>query len=906
MPGILYYDQYLDTLRSTNDFISIFPSNQRTYTTQVQGTSSYIVTATWITLIVDPVQWYSNGDPNFYSSQVVGYYTGGSTSQFSTGVISLPQYLYTGPILPTSDRNVPITIVQMMYTVNQQTYHHRFGLIQEWEPGVTILDPIEDPYFIPISEEGLTNVITVNQSLEPYFAIYSTGSATTYSLIVEQNPGFSANPNPISNTVTIKITDQGLPIQIISDQVLTTNNFVNGITSVTFTITDSLIDIALSNPNTEYEVTTATIVGNNYHTVFSITNYHKIRSDWQNDFTNQYKGGYAELNLAVRGQKQQVITGTNMSLTVSTSENPVDIQENFNITLDAGNVSFNNTISLFLSTGSSTSTIGQFIFSNIENVFTTTISIFTAGVYVIYAKYPGDIITNTSTALLPSHSNFYIQSVLEGFTLPTTSSFTSTQVGDQITVFADSTVTTLTNIVSFFEGSTFLGTATFNRQIISINTVTTSTTYPDLGYFPIYNHSFQPQATPYWTSNFNPTTSTYRFIQPVQIPGQVYETRQVYPFNYWPMRKTLVRYKSSNENTATWLLTNTDDIQNTSTFSVKLGTKGYNVIGIVAIYSPFYNPNGAAVGIKWPEFFRNLPRPVLINNDEYTLVEWLGYGEFVVQGGGPYGVPVWVHYYRFTPEIPPSNTVFNLRRDYAKQTDLDTPNINMVSRNPITHYSIGQVTYNPAQIYNAMWFNNYDFQRQPNTSNSFFLLYDGPPPANADGYGYLIDLYGKINFMWYDRLNRNLYRLNHTNYNPPYVPGQLQWNLITTGTNYNPPDQSNYINIYNNFGNQVWISSNLNDPNANEIARRANNWFSAVTANQLPYYSFDGNLRAPAFTVTSTVTNITYGNKFIAQLTLSTGTVTNPSNLTATWPGTLSLNIEYGKYNPFNINITYP
>lgn len=922
MPGVLEPVNYLDTLRSINDFYSTFPSNQTTYLYTITGTNStgWAATITWQTLIVDQVSWNNQGQPNFANSQVIGYYQGGSTSQYSTGVISLPSYLYTGPILPTSEINVPITIVMVKFTKNGETNHYRFGLFQEYEPGITIADPTTDPYYIPINEE-ITSLIIISQTLSPSYSVYSTGSSTTYTLTVAQNPGFSPNPNPISNTVTVFLTDQGLPVQTIADQNLLTTNFVNGIVSATFTITNSLIDFALTNPGTEYAVTTSTLVGSDYLATFQITNTHKIKSVWLEDLNFEYSGGSAELIFKAQGVKQQLITGQTFSISVATSENPVDLQENFDITVDASNVKFNNTITLYLNTGSTTLTIANFNYSSLNpnNIFTTTYAITTAGVFNIYAAYPGDILTNTSTALLSTQSNIITQVVLEGNTLPTTSSFTSTLAGDVIRVYATSTAT-LTNNVSFFEGTTFLGSATWQREIISINTVTTTTNYPDEGFFPVWNWADkQPQATPFWTTDWA-TTSTYEFKKWTNVDPFDFnfnETRNLYPINSWPVKNTLLRYKSPSESTATWLNNVLDTIQTTGTYSVRLGNQGYNVIGLVAVYSAYPNAAGAAQGIRWPYFYNNLPRPIKIGGEDYTLVEWLGLKQVLVKQTGNFSTYVWIHYYRFTPEIPPSNNSWNLRRDYTRSNPFDSPNMTMVSRNPRTENAIAEVGLERGVYYGNfpplntlsnrwLWLEDGNTYIQRDTGDNNFFLVQRQPPPNVDDardYAYLIRSGPNI-VMWFDFLNWRLYRLNFTRYNPP-ISNLMTWDLIPIDAYYNPPSQASFQAVYNNFGNQTWTSTDLNSPAANEIARRANSWFNAVTTNQVPYYS-TGTVHAPAYSITTTVTNITYSNVYIATLTLSTGTIVNPFNLTATWPGTLALGPEFGKYNPFNIAITYP
>jgi len=110
--GILDYQRYLNTLQTLNNLGQTFPSNQQTYNFSVAGGATALWTATisWETLILDTVSYSSKASgyvPNVDSSQVVGYFEGGTSTQYTTGVISIPANMYTGPILPGGNFNVP-------------------------------------------------------------------------------------------------------------------------------------------------------------------------------------------------------------------------------------------------------------------------------------------------------------------------------------------------------------------------------------------------------------------------------------------------------------------------------------------------------------------------------------------------------------------------------------------------------------------------------------------------------------------------------------------------------------------------------------------------------------------------------------------------------------------------------
>lgn len=1003
MPGILYNDHYLDTLRSTNDFYSTFPSNQTTYTYTITGTVStgWVADVSWITLIVDPVAWYGNGNPNFYNSQVVGYYSGGSTSQYATGVLSLPQYLYTGPILPTSDRNVPITIVQVKWTRNGETHHHRFGLIQEWEPGVTILDPTEFENFNPIETNTATLLLSVEpniilwsnivrlraisdipmvpsvnqayfylqtatntllgtanftatidpitgfninaadfyynslvgtlvtgtnivfatfpgvgfytsatsnsatieiisgtplvvstQTITPNQVYYSTQTTATYNLTVISDPSYPPNLNAVTSTVILSITDQFQPVQIISPFILSTTSFSSGTLSQIFTITNELVDFTLSNTLTQYFIISDNLGPNQYTATIRIENTHDILAQWQQNTASQHLAGSTSLSFISSGIKDITIQGQAFPIHVSTQPNPSIRFENFSITVDAANRSFLGTITLYVSSGTSTSSVASYTYSstNTNNIFTTTLFLNTVGNYSIYAGYPGDLGTNIYSYNLSTQSNIINHQVV-GRDLPTTSSFTSTYI-DRILITTTYTGT-LTEFVSFFEGGSFLGTATWIKQI---TTVTTGISGVNEGTWSVANfRNFWPQSTPYWITS---QSSPYRNYELRKWNNQGTETRPSYPFNYYPNNKTLWKYKTISESSSTWRSNNIDTLVTVTSFTRGLGPLGYNVIG-------FQTPSTVCPT-------QNLPRPITVGVDTFELVEYLGYNpspDYLVYIDFS-GVPrvrggIW-HFYRFTPEIPPSGNSWDLRRDYTPQGPLDTPSLSMSSQygglNP--DFSIGNsrenVTtydaygYNPGNINPPIpfgWATVLGWQPRLSSGN-WLLIGDSDPVNQPFGSGYYPNTppqLGKQNY-WFNHKNWTMWRAIE-------IGNTFRgWQQVSTSTvsGFISADQTIFQNVYMSFANQVWTSNDLNDVDQNEIARRSNNWFNIVSGNN--------NISLPAFNYISTVTTIVQ----TATLVVNSGTIINPNNLTASWPGTLNYGPEYGSFNSFNISITYP
>ena len=108
------------------------------------------------TIVVDTVAFNRNtGQPNFSTSSVIGSFTRATiTGSSAPTVISasagtvkviLPANMYTGPVIPDARQNVPITVVGVTWSdasTPAQINTHRWALIQCWEPGVTIGDPV--------------------------------------------------------------------------------------------------------------------------------------------------------------------------------------------------------------------------------------------------------------------------------------------------------------------------------------------------------------------------------------------------------------------------------------------------------------------------------------------------------------------------------------------------------------------------------------------------------------------------------------------------------------------------------------------------------------------------------------------------------------------------------------------
>ncbi|CAB4128242.1 hypothetical protein UFOVP109_33 [uncultured Caudovirales phage] len=156
MAGILNFQQYIggpDAIQVEQ----VFPSTQKTLVYNFgQDITGWTFSADQQTIVVDTVAFNRNtGQPNFSTSSVIGSFTRANiTGSSAPTVISasagtvkviLPANMYTGPVIPDARQNVPITVVGVTWSdasTPAQINTHRWALIQCWEPGVTIGDPV--------------------------------------------------------------------------------------------------------------------------------------------------------------------------------------------------------------------------------------------------------------------------------------------------------------------------------------------------------------------------------------------------------------------------------------------------------------------------------------------------------------------------------------------------------------------------------------------------------------------------------------------------------------------------------------------------------------------------------------------------------------------------------------------
>jgi hypothetical protein len=566
--GILDYKRYLNTLQTLTNLGQTFPSSQQTYNFSVAGggTASWPATISWETLILDKVAFSSQATgyiPDVSNSEVVGYYEGSTATQYSSGVISIPANMYTGPILPGGDYNVPLTVVHIEWFDGTTTYAQQIGFIQQWEPGVPIGDPANDFDFaalygipsnltltgipgliygddlvliattdmaidlgtntrvrfyqraiggdillgtanfvgrtatfnlttignFPIGEYNFYAVssavkiylkatsndfnvrvaagvpLIVNTStFDPNKAYYFPGDNVTYNLGVYADPAFTATGVAISNTLTVTLIN-GFPPN--TQSVIGVTNFVNGQAQIPFTVDASMIDSARVYPQTQYSITQQQIdtVNGIYTATLLVRNTETVTSVWNSQFIGRYAGGTTSTSIQVATTTSVTVVADAFPITITQDSTNTFVSEEFIITVNTPNVAYYNTLTIFAQKGASLEAIYT---GNNSGTGQFTASVFissSTGTWTLFASYPGDLGLSLINANSSSTSNSLSHFIRNGNELlpPPILNFYRTPDNDILEVRA-STSTTLTNIVSFYEGTTLLGTAEWVRN----------------------------------------------------------------------------------------------------------------------------------------------------------------------------------------------------------------------------------------------------------------------------------------------------------------------------------------------------------------------------------------------------------------------------------------------------------
>ena len=162
MAGVLTLGQWLggpDDVKVE----SVFPSTKKIYAYNfARSIASWDFKLDYQTIVVDTITYDRvTGNPNFDSSEVIGYFPSGTVSTASNitvidsgaGIVNVthPSGLYTGAILPDARANTPILVMSFTWTDELgQVNSHRIAKILAWEPEVTVGSPTTSDGFVSL------------------------------------------------------------------------------------------------------------------------------------------------------------------------------------------------------------------------------------------------------------------------------------------------------------------------------------------------------------------------------------------------------------------------------------------------------------------------------------------------------------------------------------------------------------------------------------------------------------------------------------------------------------------------------------------------------------------------------------------------------------------------------------
>lgn len=152
MAGVLDYQRYIDLFYTAKNVQDHFPEQQLTVTYEFDdnGYDGWTGEIFWQTLVIDQLERDVNNNPVFTNSQVLGGFPADSMPAIANGILQFPENMYSGPIIPDRQINVPITVVNFRFTKDEQIFSQQFVLIENWMPGHPIGSPLDDENFQPL------------------------------------------------------------------------------------------------------------------------------------------------------------------------------------------------------------------------------------------------------------------------------------------------------------------------------------------------------------------------------------------------------------------------------------------------------------------------------------------------------------------------------------------------------------------------------------------------------------------------------------------------------------------------------------------------------------------------------------------------------------------------------------
>jgi hypothetical protein len=230
-----------------------------------------------------------------------------------------------------------------------------------------------------------------------------------------------------------------------------------------------MIDTLVLHTGTNYSIITSTQNTTSYTATILVTNTETVKTEWDYDVGLPYARGSASRTLQVGTTTVRTVLADVFPIVISQNISNTLAEDTFNISVSTPNRPYANNISIIAinqATGS-TSTIYSSNKSGTSSYVATLTNVLSTGTYTLYASYPGDIGNNIFWANRASESNTLTHIIRSGNILDAKFVFYSTSSYDVLRVWA-TTATTLTQVVSFYQDATLLGTSTWSRELIDI------------------------------------------------------------------------------------------------------------------------------------------------------------------------------------------------------------------------------------------------------------------------------------------------------------------------------------------------------------------------------------------------------------------------------------------------------
>jgi hypothetical protein len=784
-------------------------------------------------------------------------------------------------------------------------------------------------------EEGVPLIVTTS-TFTPSQEYYFPGHSVRYDLGVIADPAFTATGIAISNPVSIKLVNGFTPF---TETNILNSNFVNGQTSANFTVDSSMIDVGRLYPETQYNITTSTQNSTQYTATLFVYNSESVVSNWGYQTAGRYRAGSTSTGINVGTSTSVTVTAQPFPLTITQTSSNTYFDEEFSITVGTTTATYYTDISIIAIQGSTSTVLFSGNNSGTSSFTVNNLLISTTGTWTITASYPGDLGMSLINANLPSTSNTLTHIVRLGQDLlPTPIVTTERNASNDIIRITASTSTTLTNTLNYFYNDDVLGTAEWVRTLITDVTTVTTVLYPGLNSISGYLNGGAIRDSDYlyrarrvtgaesirgWSAATGPFRTiplpgTYVNIpvdwyEPTEVnglrlfkyyDGTNYDLSQVTGTNYNELLDPVEFGTTTNVDFVSTVTTTGEGMLDSTGMFNKLGqdfftgsldsrslpvtinvydiyktdligdTRGYNVVGLDS--SVFTGSTDVSTTSSRRLFFKANPYISAVTGIEYgsgntpvktrhiDLVHYIGETTWV----RPNGDPITVKLFKFSPEIPQTT------REYRTNVNGGIAELNLPAPITTTTY----VAFTPTLGYfNQSVPNGVVLIKEFATSMNF---------SRRQGSGNLLTT------------------------NPP-VPDPNPYRLsgfprIPVGTGDVPE-----FTRWSKWGQKIWQSTNPGNAVADDEAEFRNEWYSVFGLGQAPGANqntrsvqtipnsaqlFFEPITTSTTTSTSTPTDIQIGT-----LILPVDTLPDSAGVHVSWPGTLGLPVEFGRYNPFDI-----